>query len=128
LMSEMASCVTSMPIHSRSSFSAASIVVPQPQNGSSTVSRLDILDKFLNGRTGCVMKSIKVIFANESSPVVCSKVSEEFQIGQNSFCIPSQSELGFRSRFSNQLGEINVIAIALDSVSDCMMFKSLDNQ
>ena len=37
-MREMASWVTSMPIHSRPSFSAASMVVPQPQNGSSTTS------------------------------------------------------------------------------------------
>jgi hypothetical protein len=38
LLSEMASRVTSMLIQSRPSFSAASIVVPQPQNGSSTTS------------------------------------------------------------------------------------------
>ena len=35
---QVASCVTSMPIHLRPSFSAASIVVPQPQTGSSTTS------------------------------------------------------------------------------------------
>ena len=37
-MSEMERCVTSMPIHLRFSFSAATTAVPQPQNGSRTTS------------------------------------------------------------------------------------------
>lgn len=104
------------------------LVVLQPQNGSGTRSPLNTLDEFLDGRTSCMMKSVYVVFTNESSLVVRSKVSEEFQIGQNAFCIPNQSELRFRSRFCNQRGEIHVITIALNSVGDGMMFISLDDQ
>ncbi len=37
-MSEIARCVMSMPIHARFSFCAAWTAVPQPQNGSRTIS------------------------------------------------------------------------------------------
>ena len=74
------------------------------------------------------MEAVEVVLANQRSSIVRRKVSEEFQIGQNAFRISGQPELGFCSRFPNQLGEIYEIAVALDSFGDGVMFKSLDDQ